>query len=63
LVNPTLSSQTVDLGGTYYLAAPSGGGMLPEDGMIPSGWNVANTAVTQVTLTPNQAAVLLTAAP
>ena len=63
LVNPTTTAQTIALGGTYYLAAPSGGGIVPEDGLIPASWSVAYTAVTQVTLDANEVAVLLTTAP
>ena len=62
LVNPTADAQTVNLGGTYYRAAPSGGGIVPGDGDT-SAWTVAYPAVTQVTLAANQVAVLLVAAP
>jgi len=59
LVNPTASTQTISLGSTYYLAAPSGGGTVPEDGGIPAAWRVTYTAVNQVTLGSNEAAILL----
>ena len=62
LVNPTADAQTVNLGGTYYRAAPTGGGIVPSDGDT-SAWTVTYTAVTQVTLAANQVAVLLVAAP
>lgn len=67
LVNPTNPSdgsgatRTVNLGGTYYLAETSGGGVVPDTG-IPTG-TVTYHAVTSVTLGPYSAAVLLTAPP
>lgn len=62
LVNPTASTRTVSLGGTYYLATPVGGGDVPADGDI-SAWRVDYTAVTSVTLGPARGAVLLTSQP
>ncbi len=62
LVNPTLDTQVIDLGGTYYLATPNGGGLVPADGDV-SIWTVNYTAVTSVTLAPNRAVVLLSTAP
>jgi len=46
----------VNLGRTYYLAQPSGG-------IVPSTWTVSYSAVTQVTLEPGRAAILLLAQP
>ena len=63
LVNPGGTAVTVDLGVTYYLAQPAGGGMVPEDGLIPSGWTVTYAPVSQVALDPGTAAVLLVSAP
>lgn len=63
LVNPTTLTQTVNLGGNYYQAIPSGGGFVPTDGNIPVEWTVNYTPVTSVTLPPNRAAVLLNTAP
>ena len=62
LVNPGPDSRGVDLGGTYYLARPSGGGLVPANGDI-SGWSVAYEPVDRVDLAPYQAAILLNAAP
>jgi hypothetical protein len=62
LVNPTTTTQTVALGGTYYRATPNGGGFVPADGDV-SAWMVTYTPVTSVELAPNQAAVLLNTAP
>jgi hypothetical protein len=63
LVNPADSTVVVDLGGTYYLAQPTGGGVIPNDGQIPPAWMVNYMPVTQVTLEPGRAAVLLNSAP
>lgn len=63
LVNPTTTSHTVRLGRTYYLATPQGGGNVPESGQPPPDWRVTYAAVSQVTLPPNRAAVLVNAAP
>ena len=63
LVNPTSpwdgTGITVDvnLGGTYKMAQPSGGGAVPENG-IPTG-SLAYQAVSNVTLPPYSAAVFL----
>ncbi|MHB0877439.1 MAG: putative glycoside hydrolase [Anaerolineae bacterium] len=67
LVNPTSpwdgsgAARTVDLGGTYYLAECSGGGIVPDSG-VPTG-SVTYRAVTRATLPPYSAAVLLVAPP
>ena len=58
LVNPGTTTRTIDLGGTYYLATPSGGGWVPEDGGT-SAWTVTYAPVTSVTLAPNRGAILL----
>ncbi len=62
LVNPGPDSRAVDLGGTYYLARPSGGGLVPANGDI-SAWSVDYVPVDRVDLAPYQAAILLNAAP
>ena len=41
------------------LETPSGGGAVPDDGVLPSAWGVRETTVTTVTLQPRRAAVLL----
>jgi len=63
LVNPRESGTaiTVNLGGTYYLAKTSGGGILPASG-APTG-TVTYEGVTHVTLPPYSTAVLLNAVP
>jgi hypothetical protein len=53
----TGNTSTMDLGGTFYLAQPSGGGAVPGNG-IPTG-TVTYQAVTQVVLPPYTAVVLL----
>jgi hypothetical protein len=63
LVNPTAITQTISLGSTCYQATPAGGGMVPEDGVLPAEWVVTYSAVTEVILPPNRAAVLLDNAP
>ena len=63
MVTPTTEPQTINLGGTYYLATPSGGGLVPEDGNLPTDWLITYTAVTEVTLAPNRAAVLFDSQP
>lgn len=62
-VNPTSTSKTVNLGSTFYQAVPIGGGIVPSDGILPTTWKVNYTPVTSITLSPNQAAVLLNTAP
>ena len=67
LVNPTSPwdgtgiTRTISLGGTCYLAATSGGGIVPGTG-IPGG-TVSYGPVTSVTLQPYSAAVLFTSNP
>jgi hypothetical protein len=67
LVNPTSPwdgtalTATLSLGGTFYLAQPSGGGLVPPDG-VPTG-TLNYSAVTQVVLPPYSAVVLLNARP
>jgi len=62
LVNPGLNTQSIDLGGTYYLAQPSGGGLVPASGDI-SAWSVQYRPVNRIELAPNQAAILLNVTP
>ncbi|MEW6059803.1 MAG: putative glycoside hydrolase [Actinomycetota bacterium] len=67
LVNPTSPwdgtgvTRTVDLGGTFQLVRTSGGGALPPSG-VPGG-TVTFETVTEATLPPYSAAVVLTGMP
>ena len=61
LYDGTGNTVTIDLGGTYYLAVPSGGGVVPESG-VPTG-SLDYQAVTEVTLNASSAAVLLNSHP
>jgi len=58
LVNPSDQTQEVIFQKTYYQAFPYGGGIVPADGEI-SGWEVDYVPVTNVSLGPNRAAILL----
>jgi hypothetical protein len=62
LVNSTADTQTINLDATYYQVAPDSGGILPEDGNT-SLWTITYDPVTQITLSANQAAVLLMEVP
>jgi hypothetical protein len=62
LVNPGPDTRSIDLGGTYYLAQPGGGGIVPANGDI-SAWSVQYTPVNRIELGPDQAAILLNAVP
>ena len=59
LVNPAEggAAVTVPLGGTYNRVDPVGGGAVPEDGTAPG--SLIYTAVSEVTLAPKTAVVLL----
>ncbi len=59
LVNPSDYNRNINLGGTYYLAVPQGGGFIPSNGQIPPTWIVNYTAVTSINLPPVSAAILL----
>jgi hypothetical protein len=60
IVNPGPGTATVNLGTTLYRVVPVGGGLIGEDGLIPSAWRLTFTPVTAVTLASGQAAILLT---
>jgi hypothetical protein len=62
LVNPTNASHSTVLGHTYYQATPSGGGFVPVNGDVSS-WTVSYSPVTNLTISPNQAIVLLDSLP
>ncbi len=59
LVNPASRPAQIELPGSYYLACPSGGGNVPEDGWLPDDWTIDYTAVDRVTLPPGTAAILI----
>lgn len=59
IVNPTGATRTVALGGTWLLAQPTGGGEVPWNGVTPPTWSVGYAPVTQVTLAPGRAAILV----
>ena len=61
LVNPSNTSHSINLGGTYYRANPSGGGIVQADGTPPGSINHA--AVTSINLGAHQAAIVLNAIP
>jgi uncharacterized protein (TIGR03437 family) len=57
VVNPTGETRTLNLGATYSLAQPSGGGFVPASG-VPGG-SLSYQPVTSVTLLPYSGAVLI----
>lgn len=57
-VNPTTAAHTLNLGGTYYLATPVGGGTVPSNGDV-SAMHLTYTPVTSVTVAANDAAILV----
>ncbi len=59
LVNPFPEERLIDLNGTYYLACPHGGGVIPVDGEIPSAWGIEYLKVQQVKIPSHGAAILL----
>jgi hypothetical protein len=59
LVNTSGSPRLIDFGGTYSLAQPNGGGSVPGSEIPPSEWRVEYTEVSQVTLQPGRAAILV----
>ncbi len=62
-VNPSGVPASLPLGGAYYQALPAGGGLIGEDGAVPGDWAVNYAEVTELTLNPGQAAILLNFAP
>ncbi len=58
LVNPTSEDRTISFNQTYYQAIPNGGGIVPLSGDI-SDWTVNYQAVNEVSLAPNEGAILL----
>lgn len=62
LLNNSSQTRTINLGGDYWLADPSGGGFVPESGDISS-WGVNYTTTSTVSLAPHQGAILLNSEP
>jgi hypothetical protein len=65
LVNPNASTYTLNLGGTYQLATPSGGGILTDADLDANGNYIGGTltyqSLSSVTLGPGSAAVFVNA--
>lgn len=59
LVNASQNSVTLKPDGKYFLARPTGGGNVPENGQLPANWTVNYTEAANVTLEPGSAAVLV----
>jgi len=59
VVNPSDSPVSYTLPAPMRLETPSGGGPVPDDGVVPSSWGMHETTVTTITLPPRHAAVLL----
>ncbi|MHC1781806.1 MAG: putative glycoside hydrolase [Anaerolineaceae bacterium] len=62
LVNPSDVAREVRLPKKYYLAVPSGGGIVPVDGDV-TGWEIEYFPVDNILIAPNRAAVLLVKLP
>jgi hypothetical protein len=56
-----MSTRSINLGGTYYRANPSGGGLVPSDGSAPG--SMSYSALTSLNLGPHQAMIVLNALP
>jgi hypothetical protein len=56
-VNPSASSRSFALGGSFERALPSGGGLVPLSGTPPGG--LAYATVSSLTLGPHQAAIVV----
>jgi hypothetical protein len=61
LVNPSNTSHSINLGGTYYRATPIGGGIVPADGTPPG--LISYVEVISIDLGAHQAGVVLNAIP
>jgi hypothetical protein len=59
LLNTGDTTRVVQLEHIQYLAQPTGGGFVPENGVIPSEWSINYQPVNQVTLNSGRAAILL----
>ena len=63
VVNPGPDTASVVLDATYYQVTPVGGGLIGEDGQIPSDWRMETAPVTELALGPGEAAMLLSQPP
>jgi hypothetical protein len=59
VVNPGDSTITYKLPAAMRNETPSGGGAVPDNGVLPATWGMSEATVTTVTLQPRHAAVLL----
>jgi hypothetical protein len=59
VVNPGDSTVTYKLPAPMRNETPSGGGAVPDSGVLPATWGMSEETVTTVTLQPRHAAVLL----
>jgi hypothetical protein len=62
VVNPATTAHTLNLGGTYYLVTPVGGGTVPNNGDI-SGMRLTYAPVTSISVAANDAAILVRTPP
>ncbi len=60
VVNPGDSTITYSLSSSMWRVTPVGGGIVPDDGVLPPSWKLTYSSVTSVVLHPREAAVLLT---
>jgi hypothetical protein len=58
VVNPRHSTVTYRLPAPMRLEMPSGGGAVPDTGVLPPAWGMRETVVTSLSLAPGRAAVL-----
>jgi putative glycosyl hydrolase-like family 15 (GHL15) protein len=59
VVNPGDSTVSYTLPAAMKLETPSGGGAVPDTGVVPASWGMRESVVPAVTLQPRRAAVLL----
>jgi hypothetical protein len=58
-LNAGWTTRSFSLGATYQRALPVGGGYVPSNGVLPSGWRVDYSSVNALTLAPGEGAVVL----
>jgi hypothetical protein len=59
LSNPGDATVRYTLPGAMRLVTPTGGGAVPDSGLLPASWDLQTAPVTVVALGPRQGAVLL----